>query len=64
MDTQTDDHLSKRWGNLRRILERNGPFCHPNFTASPDILEFLMTSCKILVIGELLLQNTDFVGRA
>lgn len=45
------EHLSKKWSNLRRILERSGPFCHPNFTASSDNLEFLMNTCKILVIG-------------
>jgi NEDD8-activating enzyme E1 len=50
MDSQPD-HLSKRWGNIRKIVERSGPFCHPNFTPSNSNLEFLMTSCKILVIG-------------
>lgn len=28
-----DAHLSKRWASLRRILERPGPFCHPNYAA-------------------------------
>lgn len=50
MNSETD-HTHKRWGHLRRILERSGPFCTPNFNASPENLEFLMTSCKILVIG-------------
>lgn len=45
------EHLSKKWTNLRRILERSGPFCQPGFTASSDNLEFLMKTCKILVIG-------------
>uniref|UniRef100_A0A182YFM3 NEDD8-activating enzyme E1 catalytic subunit n=2 Tax=Anopheles stephensi TaxID=30069 RepID=A0A182YFM3_ANOST len=46
-----NDHLSKRWNHLRKILERSGPFCHPNFTASSETLEFLLNTCKILVIG-------------
>lgn len=42
---------SKRWHSLRHILERSGPFCKSEFTPSPDNLEFLQTTCKILVIG-------------
>ena len=42
----------KKWGHLRKILERAGPYDTENFTASPDNLEFLMNSCKILVIGK------------
>ncbi|KFB44439.1 hypothetical protein ZHAS_00012224 [Anopheles sinensis] len=48
---QNNDHLSKRWNHLRKILERSGPFCHPNFAASSETLEFLLNTCKILVIG-------------
>lgn len=51
MDSQQSDHLSKRWIHIRRILERPGPFCSPNFVASSENLEFLMKTCKILVIG-------------
>lgn len=51
MESQQSDHLSKRWIHMRRILERSGPFCSPNFVASPENLEFLMKTCKILVIG-------------
>lgn len=47
----TDDNSHKRWGHLRKILERPGPFSHPEFEPSPEILDFIMTSCKILVIG-------------
>lgn len=43
--------LSKRWVHVRRILERSGPFCSPDFTPSTEALEFIMSSCKILVIG-------------
>lgn len=45
------EHLSKRWSNLRRVLERSGPFCSHDFTASADTLEFLMKTCKLLVVG-------------
>lgn len=45
------EYLSKKWSHLRRILERSGPFCHPNFTASELNLQFLMDTCKVLVIG-------------
>ncbi|GLH07219.1 hypothetical protein R5R35_001745 [Gryllus longicercus] len=45
------DNLHHRWSHLRKILERPGPFCHPDFEASPETLNFLMNSCKILVIG-------------
>ncbi|XP_066996801.2 NEDD8-activating enzyme E1 catalytic subunit [Anabrus simplex] len=41
----------QRWCHVRKILERNGPFCHPDFEPSPDTLSFLMETCKILVIG-------------
>lgn len=44
---------SKRWHSLRHILERAGPFCKSDFTPSPDNLEFLQNTCKILVIGKL-----------
>lgn len=46
------DHSSKKWLYLRRILERSGPFDSEAFTASPDTLEFLSNTCKILIIGE------------
>ncbi|KAJ6628655.1 Nedd8-activating enzyme E1 catalytic subunit [Pseudolycoriella hygida] len=51
MESQQNDHLSKKWIHLRRILERPGPFCSPSFVASEQHLEFLMKTCKILVIG-------------
>lgn len=50
----TEAHVpeqQRRWHNIRKLLERSGPFCHPDFEPSPDILEFLMDSCKILVVG-------------
>lgn len=45
------DYDRKYRGHLRKVLERPGPFCHPDFEPSPDILDFLMTTCKVLVIG-------------
>lgn len=42
---------TKKWTNLKKILERPGPFCHPSYTPSEETLEFLITTCKILVIG-------------
>ncbi|XP_055911280.1 nedd8-activating enzyme E1 catalytic subunit [Eupeodes corollae] len=44
-------HLNKKWTNLRKILERPRPFCKADFTPSADNLEFLLNTCKILVIG-------------
>lgn len=53
MSTVTANSLaSKRWHSLRHILERAGPFCKSDFTPSPDNLEFLQNTCKILVIGK------------
>ncbi|XP_063981982.1 NEDD8-activating enzyme E1 catalytic subunit [Diachasmimorpha longicaudata] len=45
------DHTHRRWGHLRKVLERSGPFCRPDFEPSPDTLQFLMENCKVLVIG-------------
>lgn len=48
---ESQDSQQKRWGHLRKILERPGPFCHPEFAPSPEILDFVMSTCKVLVIG-------------
>ncbi|GFR69695.1 NEDD8-activating enzyme E1 catalytic subunit [Elysia marginata] len=42
---------SGRWDHLQKIVERGGPFAHPDFEPSPEILSFLKETCKILVIG-------------
>ncbi|RUS88358.1 hypothetical protein EGW08_003870 [Elysia chlorotica] len=42
---------SGRWDHLQKIVERGGPFAHPDFEPSPEILGFLKDACKILVIG-------------
>uniref|UniRef100_A0A1B6GJQ5 NEDD8-activating enzyme E1 catalytic subunit n=1 Tax=Cuerna arida TaxID=1464854 RepID=A0A1B6GJQ5_9HEMI len=39
------------WSSLRKVLERSGPFCHPDFEPSTDNLKFVMNTCKLLVIG-------------
>lgn len=54
------DHTNKKWGHLRKILERSGPFDTENFEASTNNLEFLMNDCKILVIG----KTIQFTRRA
>ncbi|XP_017777965.1 PREDICTED: NEDD8-activating enzyme E1 catalytic subunit [Nicrophorus vespilloides] len=51
MGESAQDSYQKRWGHLRKVLERQGPFGHPEFEPSPEILEFVMNGCKILVIG-------------
>ncbi|XP_014468392.1 PREDICTED: NEDD8-activating enzyme E1 catalytic subunit [Dinoponera quadriceps] len=43
------DH--RRWGNLRKVLERSGPFCRPDFEPCSENLQFLLENCKLLVIG-------------
>ncbi|XP_005098883.1 NEDD8-activating enzyme E1 catalytic subunit [Aplysia californica] len=40
-----------RWNHLKKILERNGPFAHPDFEPSSENLSFVKDVCKILVIG-------------
>ncbi|XP_061711303.1 NEDD8-activating enzyme E1 catalytic subunit [Cydia pomonella] len=50
-ENQTSEYLQRRWLNIRKLLERSGPFCHPDFEPSAEILDFIMNSCKILVIG-------------
>lgn len=49
--SEYQENPQRRWGHLRKVLERPGPFSHPEFEPSPEILDFIMTSCKILVIG-------------
>uniref|UniRef100_A0A8C1EKE5 NEDD8-activating enzyme E1 catalytic subunit n=1 Tax=Cyprinus carpio carpio TaxID=630221 RepID=A0A8C1EKE5_CYPCA len=40
-----------RWDHLKKFLERAGPFTHPDFEPSTESLQFLLDTCKILVIG-------------
>lgn len=48
----TPTNINKKWGHLRKILERSGPFDKADFSPSEDNLNFLMNDCKILVIGK------------
>lgn len=50
-ETQTSTDQQRRWLHIRKLLERSGPFCHPDFEPSPEILDFIMESCKILIVG-------------
>jgi len=49
VDDSTD--WPNRWGHLKKILERKGPFSPASFEPSPDILTALLENIKILVIG-------------
>uniref|UniRef100_A0A3B3X6A0 NEDD8-activating enzyme E1 catalytic subunit n=1 Tax=Poecilia mexicana TaxID=48701 RepID=A0A3B3X6A0_9TELE len=40
-----------RWNHVKKFLERSGPFTHPDFEPSAECLQFLIDTCKILVIG-------------
>ncbi|XP_029974151.1 NEDD8-activating enzyme E1 catalytic subunit isoform X1 [Salarias fasciatus] len=40
-----------RWNHVKKFLERPGPFTHPDFESSTESLQFLLETCKILVIG-------------
>uniref|UniRef100_A0A7N8WLG8 NEDD8-activating enzyme E1 catalytic subunit n=1 Tax=Mastacembelus armatus TaxID=205130 RepID=A0A7N8WLG8_9TELE len=40
-----------RWNHIKKFLERSGPFTHPEFEPSTESLQFMLETCKILVIG-------------
>ncbi|XP_041130420.1 NEDD8-activating enzyme E1 catalytic subunit-like isoform X3 [Polyodon spathula] len=40
-----------RWTHVKKFLERAGPFTHPDFEPSTESLQFLLDTCKVLVIG-------------
>jgi ubiquitin-activating enzyme E1 C len=40
-----------RWNQVTRLLERGGPFAHPSFDPTPEMLLFLREACNILVVG-------------
>ncbi|XP_063797136.1 NEDD8-activating enzyme E1 catalytic subunit isoform X1 [Pseudophryne corroboree] len=40
-----------RWNHVKKFLERSGPFTHPEFEPSKESLQFLLETCKILVVG-------------
>jgi ubiquitin-activating enzyme E1 C len=45
------EHGHRKLIHLRKVLERSGPFCRPDFEPSSESLKFLMQTCKILIIG-------------
>ncbi|KAL4707608.1 hypothetical protein ACJJTC_002974 [Scirpophaga incertulas] len=46
-----NDYQQRKWHNIRKLLERSGPFCHPDFEPCAEILEFIMSCCKVLIVG-------------
>lgn len=50
-EVQTPDYQHRKWHYLRKLLERSGPFCQPDFEPSAEILDFIMESCKVLIVG-------------
>ncbi|XP_015280291.1 PREDICTED: NEDD8-activating enzyme E1 catalytic subunit isoform X1 [Gekko japonicus] len=40
-----------RWNHVKKFLERSGPFTHPDFEPGIQPLDFLLNTCKVLVIG-------------
>jgi len=40
-----------RWADLDKILYRESPLAHPDFTPGDETKEFLQKDCKILIIG-------------
>ena len=45
------DENASKWRDVQRLLTRSGPYSHPDFEASPDTIDFLQETCRILVIG-------------
>lgn len=43
--------MARRWSDVNKILQRNSPFVHPEFEPSSEVLTFINTTCKVLVIG-------------
>ncbi|XP_045105949.1 NEDD8-activating enzyme E1 catalytic subunit-like isoform X1 [Portunus trituberculatus] len=40
-----------RWSEVRKLLERQGPFTHPDFEPSPETLKMMQENIRVLVIG-------------
>lgn len=53
MDCEMSDSCDwlGRWNHVRKFLERGGPFTHPDFEPSSEMLDFLQETCKLLVLG-------------
>ncbi|KAF0298830.1 NEDD8-activating enzyme E1 catalytic subunit [Amphibalanus amphitrite] len=39
------------WTHLQRLVTRPGPLAHPEFTPSPEILDLLRDTVRVLVVG-------------
>uniref|UniRef100_A0A3Q4I0K5 NEDD8-activating enzyme E1 catalytic subunit n=1 Tax=Neolamprologus brichardi TaxID=32507 RepID=A0A3Q4I0K5_NEOBR len=50
-DNGSTSDWDDRWNHLKKFLERSGPFMHPDFEPSTESLQFMLETCKILVIG-------------
>uniref|UniRef100_A0A4W4EL77 NEDD8-activating enzyme E1C n=1 Tax=Electrophorus electricus TaxID=8005 RepID=A0A4W4EL77_ELEEL len=51
LDVGSSGDWDGRWRHVQKFLERSGPFTHPDFEPSEETLQFLLETCKILVIG-------------
>ena len=45
---------NQRWSDIQKLLERSGPFTHPDFEPSPTTLKMVQENFKVLVIGMLM----------
>uniref|UniRef100_A0A669C1D0 NEDD8-activating enzyme E1 catalytic subunit n=1 Tax=Oreochromis niloticus TaxID=8128 RepID=A0A669C1D0_ORENI len=50
-DAGSTSDWDDRWNHIKKFLERSGPFMHPDFEPSTESLQFMLETCKILVIG-------------
>ncbi|XP_017566877.1 NEDD8-activating enzyme E1 catalytic subunit isoform X3 [Pygocentrus nattereri] len=51
VDGGTTSDWQGRWDHVKKFLERAGPFTHPDFEPNTESLQFLLDTCKILVVG-------------
>ncbi|XP_064632664.1 NEDD8-activating enzyme E1 catalytic subunit-like isoform X2 [Lineus longissimus] len=51
MTSVEDVEWPDRWNHLCKFMERTGPFAHPDFEPSKEMLDFIKSTCKILVVG-------------
>uniref|UniRef100_A0A2L2YIB2 NEDD8-activating enzyme E1 catalytic subunit n=1 Tax=Parasteatoda tepidariorum TaxID=114398 RepID=A0A2L2YIB2_PARTP len=40
-----------RWTHVEKLLVRNGPFAHEDFSPGPQVFDFVRNVCNVLVIG-------------
>lgn len=46
------DEWRERWFDIQKLLERPGPFTHPDFEPSNITLEVMQQNMKVLIIGK------------